>query len=193
MQLIRNLAVLLALIGAAGTASAANLVISPASSAIKPDTSFIVQVLGTDFTDIVVGGGFDLTYDPNVLTLDTVTINTALWEFAPSTGHKGSGTLTDVSFNTFVNMPTGNFLVATLGFTSKATATTTTAPFTLSASNIFAFSDLDGQDIAVNFSSRPFSVTVSAMPVPLPPTVWLFASGLAMLGFVRLQRRVGLA
>jgi hypothetical protein len=191
MQVIRKFVALLVLAGAASVASAANnLVINPATSVIGPtaERSFILQVLGTDFTDIVVGGGFDLTFDSSVLALNSVTINTALWEFAPSKGHQGPGTLTDVSFNTFVNSPTGNFLVATLGFTAKAPgATNALSALTLSASDIYSFSNLDGQEIAVNFASKPFSVTVSA--VPLPPTAWLFASGLAMLGFVRLQRR----
>ena len=198
MQVVRKFVALLVLAGAATIASAANnLVISPATTVIGPNDprSFILQVLGTDFTDIVVGGGFNLTYDPNVLTLDGVAINTALWEWLPSGGHEvppGSGNLKNASFSSFVNSAIGDFLVATLAFTARAPGTSTlTSPLTLSASSVFEFSNLEGGDIAVNFASKPFSVTVSA--VPLPPTVWLFASGLAMLGFVRLQRRVALA
>jgi hypothetical protein len=182
MHVLRNLTAAVALAGLSAVASAGSLGLDPADTTLNPGDSFSLKVLGSGFAEVVVGGGFNLSFDASLLQLDSVTINTAVWEFAANGGliDNASGTLSDATFNTFLNSPTGNFEAATLNFTSKGAGTSTV---TLSAAPSFVFSDLDGNEIATSFGSA--SVTA----VPEPATVITMLMGLALLPTLR--RRLG--
>ena len=195
MHVIRKLVAVLALAGACGAASAApRLVINHPTSVADRGDPIILEVLGTDFTDIVVSGGFNLDFDAHVLHLESVTINTALWDFVCTQPacqwqiDNVAGTLTDVSFNAFGNSPTGDFLAATLGFTAKAPGT---SALTLSASK-WPFVNADAEEIDVSYN-YPNDSVASVTVVPEPATVASMLLGLGLLGIARLRRSVDAA
>ena len=154
------------LAGAAHLASASsNLVLSPSASAVNVGDTFDISVQGTDFLDILIGGGFDLDFDASLLTLDGMTINVLQWEFKPIKGttDNTSGILSGVSFATF-NPPASadtDFDVALLHFTAKGAGN---ALLTLQPSGNFPFANDLGDVVPVNFGSG--TVAITAVPVP---------------------------
>ena len=104
---------------ALGTAQAQSLSLSPDSKTVDLGTSFSLDVLASDFANPILGGGFELSFDPSVLRLDSVVIP-ASWEFARSGGliDNASGTLSDAYFATFSAPKAGDFLTATLNFSA---------------------------------------------------------------------------
>lgn len=182
MHKIHKLVAALTMAGVCGAGTAAgNLIIDPAASSVGPGDAFSLKVLGTAFSDTVVGGGFNLSFNAAMLSLDSVVINTALWEFAPITGtiNNLAGTLSDVAFNTFANSPTGNFEAATLNFTAKAPGL---SALTLSESNSFPFANLNADVITVAYAAGQVNV------VPEPATVLTMLLGLGLLPLL-LRRR----
>jgi hypothetical protein len=181
MHAIKTLAAALTLAGVATAASAAGtLVFSPVDSDAAVGETVVVEVRGQGFSDFVVGGGFDLAFDPAVLSLSSVQIDTAEWEFItnPGTIDNSAGTLTAVWFNAFADpLPTGSFPIATLRFDAVAPGTAT---LNLLANAGFPFvSDLV-ELIDVDFSQQG---TVSVVP---EPATWAhFALGLALLPWLR--------
>ncbi len=159
------------------------LQLNPAASTVNAGEAIVIDVSGAGFTDKVVGGGLSLSFNPAVLSLQSVSIDTVTWEFVSSGGliDNASGTLSDVYFNSFKPvLPTGDFNVARLTFTAKADGT---SPITLSASGGFPFANDQVELIDVNYLNA--SVQVGA--VPEPASVAMMLSGLA--GLVGWQRR----
>jgi len=186
MNAIRHFIGAAALLGCALSAQAAgSLVVTPASNTVNPGDSFALLVRGSGFTDNVVGGGFDLSFDPNVLALTSVSIDTVVWEFVSSSGQIDNvlGKLSDVYFNSFKSvLPTGDFSVATLQFTAKAGGNSLVQ---MSASPSFPFANDLAEVIAVSFV--PAGVTVSA--VPEPGSMALLLAGLLTVGGLKRLRR----
>ncbi len=175
MKNLQKLCAALALAGLAFAAQASGrLVITPSATSTTPGGSFSVDVRGADFTDIVVGGGFNLSFDASLLSLDSVVID-ASWDFIRSGGliDNASGTLSDAYFNTFVGTPTGDFAVATLSFTAKAPGT---SMLVLAASPSFPFANVQAELIDVTFGSARVTA------VPEPATWATLLAGVALLG-----------
>lgn len=174
----------LALAASATLAQAGTLAISPNLTVVNPGDSFTLSVVGTGFAEVVAGGGFNLSFDPTVLQFNAGSSSIgALWEFVPSLGSElvdsaSQHTLTDVSFATFVNSPTGNFAVASLGFTALQAGNST---LTLSPSAFFDFSDNAANILTPSFTGG--DVVVSA--VPEGGTLALMLAGMLTLGVFR--------
>ena len=184
MNTLQRLCAALALAGLACSAQASgNLVITPSSSTTQQGSRFSVDVVGRSFTDEVVGGGFNLSFDASLFSLDSVTIDTS-WEFARSGGliDNASGTLTDAYFNTFVAPPTGDFAVARLTFTAKAPGD---GVLRLEASPSFPFANVFAEVIDVSYGSARVSVTA----VPEPATWATLAAGLGLMAARRRRAR----
>ncbi len=159
------------LASALGAQAAGSLLVGPANTAVSPGDSFVLQVRGSAFTDDVVGGGFNLSFDPAVLSLTSVSVDTVVWEFVSSNGQIDNvmGLLSDVYFNSFrAVLPTGDFNIATLQFTALAGGNSLVQ---MSASPSFPFADDLGEVIAVSFGGA--NVAVSAVPEPNTWALWL--------------------
>lgn len=163
MNSIKSLVAALALAGFGTAASASGaLVLNPADSTAQVGDVIVVEVRGENFTDQVVGGGFDLSFDPTVLSLSSVSVDMVEWEFLtnPGTIDNSAGTLTAVWFNAFLApLPTGNFPVATLRFNALAAGA---SALNLAANPLFPFVN-DGVGL-IDVSIGSGGVTVSVVP-----------------------------
>ena len=186
------------MLAAAGTAAqAGTLAIQPAISNVTVGNAFTVAVVGTGFAEAIVGGGFNLSFDPTVLQFSTGTSAiAAIWEFVPSLGSTvvnspSLHTQTNLSFASFVNNPTGNFAVATIGFMAVGAGN---SALTLSPSAIFDFSDTAANAVI------PIFGRATVVAVPEPGALLLMLGGLVGLspwlrrrqtpaGAVSIQRR----
>ena len=182
MKALQNLVVAIALTGIASAAAAAgSLVVSPSAAQAQTGDVVVVDIGGTGFTDNVVGGGFDLSFNPAVLSLSSVFIDNVEWEFLthPGTIDNAAGTLTGVWFNAFAApLPTGDFPIARLSFSAVAEGF---SALNLAANASFPFVNDAVALIAVSFGSGGVAVTA----VPELPTWAGMALGLAALPWLR--------
>ena len=174
---------LLQLIGAtallfstSGVALAATVGFSPDPKVVGLSETFDVDIVGTDFIAPLAGGTFDLGFDSAKLQINSVTINTAIYDFFPDGGELLSpGLWGTVGFDTFFTAPTGNMTIATINLTALMEGSSQLVILNS------AFFD-DGTD-QLNPTLLPGTVS----SVPVPAAVWLFGSGL--LGLLGIARR----
>jgi hypothetical protein len=181
MNTFKKTSVALGLAAAAWAAQAGTMALTPASNpGMNVGDVLNLAVVGQSFAESITGGGFNLSFDPAMLRLDSVSID-AGWEFLPSGGliDNASGTLSDASFNTFGVAKSGNFNIGTLAFTVIGTGSSMVLP---GASATFVWSDSLGNLVVPEFAGA--SVTA----VPEPGTYALMALGLAAVGFMRRRR-----
>ncbi|MBT9504848.1 MAG: PEP-CTERM sorting domain-containing protein [Burkholderiaceae bacterium] len=173
------------LLGAVSAQAAGSLVITPVDSNVNPGDSFALLVSGSGFSDKVVGGGLNLSFDASVLSLTSVTVDTVVWEFVSSNGliDNAAGTLSDVYFNSFkAQLPTGDFKVATLQFSAKAGGS---SAIMMSDSPNFPFANDLAEVVSVSYQGA--MVNVSAVP---EPGSWaLLLGGLTAIGWLVRGRR----
>lgn len=174
---------LAALLSTAFAAQAADLDLAPASVTASVGSSFSLQVQGSSFVSGIIGGGFDLSYDPINLRLDSLLLDTTVWpDPARNAGlhDPASGTVTGVYFNSNAAvLPTGNFHVAQLNFTVLGGAANTVQ---LSPSVGLVWANEFVEEVAVSYGLAQINA------VPEPASWGLMAAGLAMFGLRRLRR-----
>ena len=167
-----------ALAAGCALAQAGTLAINPTSSVVNVGDDFTISVIGTGFSEIVVGGGFNMRFDPTMLRYSAAASSIApVWEFVPSLGTETTvsaslHTLTDVSFSSFVNSPTGNFAVATIGFKVLQGGVSALA---LAPSAFFDFSDNAANILTPTFTGGQVTA------VPETGTLALLVTGLVAL------------
>ena len=164
--------------------------------------------LSVDFgSKVVVGGAIDMLFSSTVFSYNP----DHFFDFDAGFIHDGgsfeqknasAGMITIGFSNAFAGGFTGPYKVGRLFLDVKLDALQS-HPEGLSTQITMRDSDSDnlglGGFVDFNFEHVPVdrydpaTVTVQVSAVPLPPTAWLFASGLVMLGALRLQRRVGSA
>lgn len=150
-------------------AHAARVDFVPATSTVSVGTGFFVDIVGDEFLKPLDGGGFDLAYNPSVVRVDSLIIDSQ-FDFAPPyTRDDSAGRITDISFNVFSVGPSGRFNIARLGLTALAVGT---SALELSA-NTFKFAS-DGNEVATTLNGG----LVQVLAVPLPAALWLVSSGL---------------
>lgn len=180
-----------ALAGLCATAQAQtsnnNVGFLPPNTSTEVGNSFAVQVRGTGFADTVIGGGFGFAYNPAVLSLNSISINRTVWEFAASAGlhDAASGTVSDIYFASFNGVvPSGGaFDIATFNFTALAEGT---SALTLAPSTDFPWVNSSVEVMSVAYGGG----TVQVGAVPEPATWASFGLGLLAL-LPALRRRMG--
>jgi len=158
-------------------ASTVSFVSSPT---VNVGQTFSLDLVGTGFTDIIDGGGVSLSFDASVLQVNSVTVDTGVWDFFDDPGSidNTGGNVTEIQFASFFGA-TGDFAIATIEFFA-AGAGTSALGLTESILNPFGSGGFP-LDPPVTFLTG--SVTVTA--VPLPAALWLMLSGLGVLGALR--------
>ena len=150
------------------------------SNNVSENGIFTMDVIGTGFVTNVDGGGVDLSFDPSVLSVLSVTIDEVFWDFAtdPGTIDNLSGTVNGIAVNAFSSV-TGDFTVASIQFQTIGSI----GAGSLLTLSEYALNPWASGGSAINPDFTSGSVTV----VPVPAAVWLFGSGLIML--MSLSRR----
>ena len=163
MKNLNSILAACALATLAGPAAAANQVSSaPTAVSAEQGTSFAVQISGSEFADVMLGGGLNFSWNPDVMDLSSVTVDAAVWEFARYGGllDAAAGTLSGMYFASFQGR-TGSFAIATLNFVADAPGST---PLAMSLFPSQPFANELGDVVAVTLGST--AVTVTAVPEP---------------------------
>jgi len=157
------------------TSHAALLSITPERPVVDLGENVSVSIAGSAFADIL-GGGFNLKYDPTILQLTSpagIVLADPPWDSAFNKTEKidaAAGTVSDFSFNQF-NGVSGSPQIAKLFFKAIGVGT---AHLVLSGSTRFPFSDNNGR-VDADFG------TSDVVVVPEPAAWWLFSVGLVLL------------
>lgn len=163
-------------------AHAATVGFFPASTSVSVGQAFSLDIMAS-FTgaESIDGGGLNLNFSPSIVDVTGVNVNTGLFEFfsTPGTIDNTTGNVTDITFNTFSNTPTGDFVIATVFFTANGSGASL---LTLSESVNNPFT-LFGAPVPVTFTTGS---VVSV--VPLPAAFWLLLSGSGVLGLIFRRR-----
>ncbi|VAW59291.1 hypothetical protein MNBD_GAMMA08-307 [hydrothermal vent metagenome] len=166
---------------------AATVSLSPASLVVGINETFTLELTGSDFNSGTLdGGGVNINFDPTVINVTNVVINTDVWEFYSTAGviDNLAGTVNDISFNSFVTR-TGNLNFATIEFTAVGSGVSALS-LTENFFNPFATNGTPYLDLTFDQS-----ISVSVQSVPVPAAVWLFISGLALVATQRRKLSIG--
>ena len=176
----------------AGLANAATVSLSPSAQTVTDGDALSLAVIGSDFPDGVNDGTITVTWDATILQLET-TQTDAIVDGALTTGITNiflfdTSTSGQLDFTGGVGLgddPVGlagaTFTYLNLAFTAIATPGTD-VNVGLGVSG--QWQDGNGQSVLDIVYT---GATVTVNPVPVPPAVWLFGSGL--LGLVGVARR----
>lgn len=156
--------------------------IDPPSQTLQIGDIFSVNVIGENFNLGLDGGSFDLAFDPGILRADSVSLNTATWNFAAVKGtiDNPAGKIIFTDFAQFgANTTNNSFNIATFSFQAIGSGDSQLI-LSLNDNDPFA---TGGEIAPVNFTNA--SVNVAAVPVP--GAFWLFGS--ALIGGISLKSR----
>ena len=119
-RLLHALGAAALLLSSSGVVLAATVSFTPDPQNVMAGDIFTVDIVGSDFTELA-GGTINLGFDSSMLTVDSVVVNSALFDYLPDGGGPAVGnTWPDIGFDTFVNTPaTGAFTVATMTLTAE--------------------------------------------------------------------------
>lgn len=177
----------LALTAWAQASPASSLYFSSAAS-VNVGATFTLDILG-DFSvaEPLAGGTIDLGYNDTKLQINSVTIG-PVWDFAPGSGSQTvfgtNSKWTGISLAVWTNpYQSGNgILLATVNLTALADG----KPKLEFLGSTELYESANWTVLAPTVTAADITVAAPAA-VPVPPAVWLFASGL--LGLVGVARR----
>ncbi len=160
-----------ALLAFSVSAQAQSVSVKQANNPAAINDLVTVDFVASGFPDLVFGGGFNIAWDPSIVSLQSIAIPNS-WEFFRSAGlhDPASGTVSDLNFNTFSNPIKGDFLTASATFKVIGAGI---SPITLTPSGSFPFGDEFGNAVTVSFNNG----TIGA--VPEPSSVMLLLAGMA--------------
>lgn len=110
-----------ALIAFAFQAQAAVISFNPSTSTVNQGDIFSIGVEGSGFASSLDGGGVNLSFNPAVLELLDVSIDTSVWDFFVDKGtiDNVAGTVKETQFNQFVHPQVGSFSILEYQFRAK--------------------------------------------------------------------------
>lgn len=182
---------------AVSAANAASITLRPESLFVAPESTLSLDLLVDFGTPGTTGGATDITFDSRVLSFSSFVFDPAFGpldsDFIPPNrdtffdkliyDKNTAPNLLTIGFGNFAGIE-GAFTAGRLQF-SVAKNVQNQQRIDLSIADSakwFGFFDFSGHVMPVNYTGA----TVTA--VPLPSSAWLFATGLAMLGMLRLRR-----
>lgn len=166
-------------IGLASPVQAALVTFNPNPEAVTLGSTFTLDIIGTGFPE-TEGGGAEFIFDKTILKVNSVTIDSGVWDVFTSGGviDNTNGNVMNIVVAAF-NNPGTDFIVATIEFEAIGTGST---DLIISENPLNPWASGGSQ---VNPTLTDGTVVVSA--VPLPAALWFFGSGL--LGLVGMARR----
>lgn len=163
-------------------ADAANVGFSPATTTQTNGATFSLDLVGTGFNSgDLDGGGINFNFNPNVVQVTSVMVDTLTWEFFSDNGtvDNALGEVTGIQFNSFQSR-NGDLLFATVEFTAIGDGVSLLG-LSEYLDNPFATGGALYPDL--NFD-RNGSITVGGV-IPLPGAAWLFISAMGILAGLR--------
>ena len=162
-----------------GYTKAAVITFEPAGT-VTLGSTFMLEIIGTGFTG-TQGGGALFTFDEAVLQVNSVSIDSGIWDTYTASGtiDNANGDVAGIVVAAFVD-PGANFTVATVEFAAIGIGST---------SLVLSENPLNPWAVSgslINPTLINSEVTVVAA-VPVPPALYLFGSGL--FGLIGLGRR----
>jgi hypothetical protein len=148
--------------------------------------TFQVEVGGRDFTTPIDAGGLDFRFDPKIVQVLSVDVDSSVWDWSlPEKTHidNQQGWVGDLDFGTvFLDSPRDDFNIARIVLRAVGKGCSL-LEFMASADTEFGSGY---EKVNVNFVSA--SVNVNVNVIPLPPTylMWVFAWAV-LQGFPRRQ------
>jgi hypothetical protein len=172
--MIHKLVAFTVLLLCCAVAEAATVYLDPLTQSALIGNTVTVALKGRGFTQTIEGGGVNLSFNPAVLQLNSVAVDTTTWEFftTPGTINNTAGTLTDLTFSSFAGN-SGSFPVAQLIFQAKGLGTSL---LTLTESTLNPFAS-GGALLNPPVSFANANIQVTAVPVPAAIWLWLSAMG----------------
>lgn len=149
--------------------------------------AFSLDIVGSGFTEGAggsVGGGLDVSWDPSILTLDSVNRTFPIvgsYYVNAYVINNTAGTLTSLSVSNFTGTSSTAFDIAQLNFTAIGLGLSS-IDLTVSLSDVWA-------DYFAGSITAPLDVDGSVNVVPIPGALWLLGSGL--IGMVGIRRKLG--
>ena len=165
-----------------GYLNAATITWDSTANNVNENDIFSLDVVGLGFVSNVDGGGVNLSFDPSVLSVLSVSIDDLVWDLGVgnSTGtiDNVGGTVNGIAVNAW-SAVTGDFTVATIEFQVIGS---------IGFGSSLALSEYALNPWASGGSAiNPIIANGSVSVVPVPAAVWLFGSGL--LALTSLARR----
>ena len=184
----RAFALLVCCLSLSEFAAAANIHFDKSSiGGVRAGDRFILEILGDAFDGGSSGGGLNLRWNANFLTvgsLDDVELRYPGDVFIFDKGRldNDAGHLLNIATNSFKGINDLSFVIAKITFTALAEGTSLLELETGTFSNelLNVWTDASGLEIAdLSFSAAEVAVIG---PVPLPAGLWLMPGALALLG-----------
>ena len=115
--MLKKLTVIAVLFMGCASSQAATVYLDPIAQSASIGSSVAVSLAGEDFSQTIDGGGINLSFNPAVLQITNVTVNTTTWEFSttPGTINNTTGDLTNLTFSSLFGR-SGNFPIAQIDF-----------------------------------------------------------------------------
>ncbi len=167
------------MLGAISGAEAAMVQFSQVPAIVTPGSTFTLDILATDFPEIL-GGGLAITVgNSSVLQINSASYSSPFWDAAFSnngTIDPATRSVSGLGFGKFAGA-SGSFTIGSVSFTALASGTSKLSLTEDTFNGGFTFS---GDNVPITFSLG--AITVMAAPVPLPAAFWLFASVMGVMG-----------
>jgi len=142
---------------------------------VAANDTFNIDIIGTGFTELF-GGTLDFQYDPTVIQLNSLSVNDTLFAFIPSNGIEVTpGIRQGVGFDVDVfsdPAAAGDFVIASINFSALAQGV---SPLNILPVGSQFFSSTAALTPAFE------NATINISEVPLPGSVWLMLTGLALI------------
>jgi hypothetical protein len=176
-KIIKYLMLIVAILFSSTGIHAATVSVSSTSLVVNESQVFTLDLIGANFNSGTLdGGGINVNFDPTIINVNRVLINTDEWEFYSAEGSidNVSGAVNGIEFNSF-EIRTGNLNFATIEFIAVG-AGYSALGLTEYGFNPFA----SGGSVYSNLSFDE-SISIIVQSVPLPTAIWLFISGFVLL------------